>query len=727
MRSVEDAGFIRIRGAREGKLQQLDLDIPLNAVGCIVGRSGSGHLDLVERVLYGESRARFLRTLRPFEREGIAGGLRVDVDEISGLPPVVNLMHSRSDSRETLGSCTAIEYRFAPIFLSNATWVCPECGGACAAFRPEEVEAAVVERLGLARVLVLAPLPEGAIDEEGEIWQSLLQAGFVRVRVAGKICRLESAAVDWVGQPVEVVVDRLVPGQQDSRRFLEAVRTARSISRGRTLIVDESERLWPFHQAVTCFSCQHILGEFTPERLMTPGPFDGVLLWKETSWAQLKGETVGFLREMLEDRHTSANGAEALRETLDILSALGLDHLPLTRRIQELSHSEDQRLRLALCLAANMAGIVYLFRGLISCVEASLRNAIIRGVETLVEQGNTVLLVDSSYEAQRLACCVWEFVAGSATISSAPIDALEAEPFSGTEKGIRWRINGEGDWGVVDLSFPPGSILGIVGEAGSGKTRLLADVIEPLLRGKGKPYNALWGTGKPRIFTFRRPVGEEPLIHLLGIDKLVADLYAATPSGVERGFPHDFYRLDKMGGRCPTCAGRGMVDFSDDFAEDLAGTCPACAGRRFREDVINITHRGQSIADVMDMTVDAAYAHFARERLISTRLSWLKERDLGYLSLGAPISELNEVEAVLAQWAISLRGKRTDRDVFLIDWFSGGVHPADVDIFVREFRDVARAGGTVWVADGHPQIRSVCSVLLEIKWVAGRRVLRSGP
>ena len=262
-----------------------------------------------------------------------------------------------------------------------------------------------------------------------------------------------------------------------------------------------------------------------------------------------------------------------------------------------------------------------------------------------------------------------------------------------------------------------------MGEPGSGKTRLLNEVIKPLLLGKGKPYKLNWIQGKPRVYTTHRPKKEGLLVESIGLSGLLAQVYASTPAGRDKGFPLDFYRLDKVGGRCPSCAGLGKIGLSMEFVEDIENECPACSGKQFRSDVLKVTHRGKTIAQVLAMSVDSVYALLNRDRLIAGRLKWLIDRGFGHLKLGGQLADLEWPEAVRLQWVIGLKGQPNERDFILADSFTSTMDSADVKAFLGEFKRVVRGGGTVIVSDSHPSLRAASSAVVQIVYTEGSRRL----
>ena len=712
---------IQVRGAREGGLQNVDLNIPLNAISCLGGPSGGGHRAFMEQVLYAESCSQYMRSLSTIQRGKALGAKRVDVDSIRGLPPVVNYLDDGIQPSVQLAAFLGIENRFAAWMNRYGTWHCPMCEGICSAYRPEEVEPALFSAIGNKRVLLLAPIPAKLIDSEGSIWEQLRSVGFIRVRIGGKVVRIEDGVKDYQDEEAEVVVDRLDPSKNGSRRFLEGVRSARSISGGQTHFVNDQGEVWRLNRDLTCVDCGFIIGNRAGEDLLADELTANNLKYGDITWSSLRKATVG---EWLSTLERAEDRQEEWMDVLELLKRLGLESLPIDQSVDTLSRSEWLRVRLISRIDSNMSGIVYLLGSVVSSVEGCIRDSIVDGIKTLIKQGNTVLISDRAVEVQREAQLHCMFVGGrlSEEVSSQYKEEINL-PLSNGET-VPWEISGDGFWGSIDAQIPRGAIISLVGQPGSGKTRLLNEVIKPLLLGKGKPYRLRWIQGKPRIHTTDRPKKEGLLVESIGVSGLIAQVYASTPAGRDKGFPADFYRLDKVGGRCPSCAGKGKVGVSMEFVEDIESECPACRGEQFRSEILEVTHRGKTIAQVLSMSVDSVYTLLVREKRIAERLKWLIDRGFGHLKLGSQLADLEWPEAVRLQWVIDLKGRPTERDFILADGFTGSLHWADVKAFIGEFNRVARAGGTVIVADSHPCLRAVSSTVIEIVFSKGIRMLK---
>ncbi|MCY4606568.1 MAG: hypothetical protein OXE49_20235, partial [Gemmatimonadetes bacterium] len=164
------------------------------------------------------------------------------------------------------------------------------------------------------------------------------------------------------------------------------------------------------------------------------------------------------------------------------------------------------------------------------------------------------------------------------------------------------------------------------------------------------------------------------------------------------------FLLDRPGGRCPSCEGRGQCYFDLEFLEDIAMVCAACEGRRYRDETCEVTLRGASIADVLGMTLEQACTHFARHDPIRQRLEAAGDCGLGYLLLGREMQELERGEWLRLR--LALESTRISRRTWvLIDGPASGDHPEDVRLIVAALRGLVDRGATVVVVDQHPTVK----------------------
>ena len=689
-----------VRGARAGSLADVDMDLPLGRIICFTGRSSSGRRAMALDILYAESRRRYMQALSPAERERVSETARADVDEISGLPPAIYLGAPRRG--RTVGDYLQLDGILAQIMLEEGQMHCLDCGGLCRSYAADEVEREVARVHPDTRCLVLAPL---ALRNEG-MWQQLVQAGFTRVAIDGQVQRLEGdgPAVPSGESAVHVVVDRLVPDPNDSVRFLEAVRVSRSISSGQTVVwADGTSEMMHLNQQPTCGKCGR--------QYEALGMADSQMTLHGRTMDELMDAPLGSLGDWLAKGEGRAKVEAALAEA----SGLGLGHLPLSRRLESLAAGEWQRLQLAACLSSGLTGILYILEGLGSQLSGEILNAVAAGLRRLVAGGNTALLLDHTPELVAVADEVWAFAGGQVQVgetSEMERDGVdEAQVAEQSEPALV--IRGNGVVGSLAIELPHGKLTCVCGPSGSGKTRFLQEVLLPLLKGRSIEYAAVGMPRNSRVVTVEAPSGKATVLQGLGLFERVADLYAASPAAAARGWSRDAFLLDRPGGRCPSCEGRGQCYFDLEFLEDIALVCAVCEGRRYRDEICEVTLRGESIADVLGMTLEQASTHFARHNPIRPRLAAAVGCGLGYLLLGQEVQGLERGEWLRLRLALEST-RASQRTWVLIDDPASGDHPEDVRLMVAALRGLVDRGATVVVADQHPTVKVAADWVVDL-------------
>ena len=694
-----------VRGARAGGLAQVDMDLPLGRIICFTGRSHSGRRAMALDILYAESRRRYVQALSPAEREGVGGTGRADVDEISGLPPAIYLGGPRRG--RTVGDHLQLEGVLAQIMLEDGQMHCLECGGRCRSYAADEVERAVARVHPEARCLVLAPLA----GQSAELGQQLVQAGFTRVAIDGQIQRLAGDGAAWPAgeREVHVVVDRLVPNPHGSVRFLEAVRTSRSISSGRTVVwIDGTSQRMHLNQPPTCDQCGRQYEPLAAADLGTAMTLHG------RTMAELMDAPLSRLRDWLAPAGQQGHGYAKTEAALAEASGLGLGSLALSRRLESLATGEWQRLQLAACLSSGLTGILYVFEGL---GRGGMLDAVAASLRCLVAGGNTALVLDHAPELVAVADEVWAFAQGRARRAAATELGREREraaPKRGAEPAaLALALRGDGAVGPLAIELPHGRLTCVCGPSGRGKTRLLREVLRPLLQGQPVEYAAVGVPRNSRVVAVEAPSGKATVLEGLGLFERVADLYAATPAAAAQGWSRDAFLLDRPGGRCPSCEGRGQCHFDLGFLDDITVGCADCEGRRYRDKICEVTLRGASIADVLGMTLDQACVHFARHDRICKRLAAAVGCGLGYRTLGQEVQGLERGEWLRLRLALeSTRASR--RTWVILDDPAGGDHPEDVRVLAAALRALVDRGVTVVVADQHPTVREAADWVINL-------------
>ncbi|MFH1570800.1 MAG: hypothetical protein ABIL09_22600, partial [Gemmatimonadota bacterium] len=754
---MKEPPHIAVRGAAEGPLRGVDLDLPLGSLLAFSGPAGSGARVMAFEVLLAESRRRYLQALSPFEREAAGGAVAgAAVDAIDGLPPAACLpgILPRATS---VAAYLHVRETMADLIRRWGDVACPACGGVCRSYGAGEAADYVMATMPGQRALVIAPLELAGGASAAATAGELRRAGFLRLRLGGALVRLpdddgELARLPGLegAQRLEVIIDRLAVATPDRGRLAEAIRNARAMARGRSLVVADGPggSVW-VSQQLSCTSCGEVLEDLSEADLL-PAPGEG-----GGRQVGLRGLTVNQLHDQSVGQalafwtaaahagsaeHGGDAGTEgavaALLAALRACLELGLDHLPLSRPVGALSRGEGLLLSLAAARSRDLSGILYVLGLPLAVLDPATRGRALAALRALVSGGNTVLAVESEPEVLAACDAVYHFESGSVRQRCGP--AGEAgQPGVGagatgsvtplSEQGFRLRGSpGSGNLRQLDLEVPLGCLVCFTGPTGAGKSALLEGLLPQLVGSKGRgPRREARGAvlrvddgGLRRLVVLGGPGVERqgddrPVLVHLGLAEALARVYADTPAARERGYPPEWFELDRPGGRCTTCEGRGVLRWDLDFLESMSLVCPACRGRRYRPEVLDVAPRGVSISDVLDMTVAEGASHFARHDRLSGRLEAARDLGLGPRQLGLAAARLDPAEILRLHLAVEV-SRATGRDLFVLPYPAAGLHATDVGYLLDGLCRLVGRGASVWVEDRHPQVLSAAALVVEI-------------
>ncbi len=735
---------IALKGISLGPLKGVDLNIPLGRLVCFVGRHGSGCRTMAADVLYAESRRRYMLTLSPFERESLGGPGRIAVEGVSGLPPALFFDGMDSRPRETLAAFLQVDKALAQLLHKRGEVTCLECGGRCRSFGVEEALEEVVRFLEQGPGLVLAPLSLAEDASLSSVLQELFQAGFLRVRMGGKVLRLDGGENPGESLPegarIEVVVDRLTPGSRRESRILEAIHNARAIARGRTLLVAlKTGKKLEVNQQLTCDSCGAVYEDLGPDDFCGSGEGRQVLA-RQVSVAGMNIEELEnlnlenllrFLRRFEDPGHMVAAAVICLEE----VCCLGLGYLRLSRNTEQLSSGEWKQLLLANCLSSRLAGILYIFEAPTAGLHGVGISLSIRALKQLVDQGNTVVAMDHTPSLLKAADEIVAFEDGLIGRADEAVLKGGSRPTSRHKRrrpGPELWIHSAGFLNLAsfDLHLPLQCLVGITGPSGSGKSTLLNKVVAPALRGRstrdseGKRSVLVQGASRVRRVTeisgLRSGKGK-PLLAGLELFDYLGKIFAATPAARQRNYPPEWFLLDSPGGRCTTCEGMGSLRHDLQFLEDFSLPCPACEGRRYRSEMLEITRRGLNVADVLELSVEQGRRHFDRDLPVATKLEAALSCGLGNCRLGMSSSLLERGEYLRLQLAVEL-ARASPADLILLDNPAAGAHPEDLEQLVQALDEVVAKGASVMMEENSPELLAEADWLVVLGRESGARV-----
>ncbi len=493
--------------------------------------------------------------------------------------------------------------------------------------------------------------------------------------------------------------------------------------------------------------------------------------------------TAPGLRAMLAEHPERAEVARRLAEDftarLAVLLDLGLGYLTLERSTPTLSPGELQRLRLATQVRSNLFGVVYVLDEPSAGLHPADTEALLRALDRLKASGNSLFVVEHDLDVIQHAD--WLVDVGPAAgdqggrvLYSGPPEGLAKVEGSRTRKFLfgpppvrereprrpagflELRGVSRNNLHGLDVTLPLGVFVTVTGVSGSGKSTLVSQVLPELvgrhLGHEPEPEEADEAEALERaevvtlgghiaagaeavrrlVRVDQKAIGRTPRSNLAtytGLFDHVRRLFARTPAARSRRYDAGYVSFNVAKGRCATCEGEGFVMVELLFLPSVYAPCPACHGKRYAAKTLEVRYRGKSIADVLAMTVDAAFAFFEGDEQVRRPLEVLREVGLGYLRLGQPATELSGGEAQRIKLATELQRVHRGGTLYVLDEPTIGLHPADVEKLLVQLDGLVEAGNTVIVVEHDLGVIAASDWVVDIGPGAGDeggRVVASG-
>ncbi|SCF82357.1 excinuclease ABC subunit UvrA [Streptomyces sp. Ncost-T10-10d] len=746
--------YVRVRGAREHNLQDVSVDIPRDTLTVFTGVSGSGKSSLAFGTIYAEAQRRYFESVAPYARRLIHQVGAPAVGEVTGLPPAVSLEQRRSapGTRSSVGTVTTLSNSLRMLFSRAGDYPAGAERLDSDSFSPNTPAGACPECHGLGRVHgtteeLLVPDPslsirDGAIAAWPGAWQGknlrdVLDA--LGYDIGRPWRELDAGDREWIlftdEQPV-VTVHPVRDAGRIQRPYQGTYMSARRYvmhtfadSKSRTLRA-RAER---FLTSAPCAVCGG--SRLRPEAM--------AVTFANRSIAELAALPLTSLAEVLR----AAGGGDTARVlTADLLarietvSELGLGYLSLDRTAPTLSSGELQRLRLATQLRSGLFGVVYVLDEPSAGLHPADTESLLGVLGRLKEAGNSVFVVEHQMDVVRRADWLVDVGPlagehGGRVLHSGPPAGLAEVAESATRRFLfddgpapvrevrtpsGWlKLNGVDRHNVrgVDAEFPLGVFTAVTGVSGSGKSTLVGQVLAGVLADRQASATADLPAERPTpgcasaegleavdrlVQVDQRPIGRTPRSNLAtytGLFDVVRKLFTETDTARERGYKAGRFSFNVAGGRCETCQGEGFVSVELLFLPSTYAPCPDCHGARYNPQTLEVTLRGLDIAQVLDLTVESAAGFFAGTPAAERSLRTLLDVGLGYLRLGQPATELSGGEAQRIKLAAELQRTRRGHTMYLLDEPTTGLHPADVEVLMRQLHGLVDAGNTVVVVE----------------------------
>lgn len=465
-------------------------------------------------------------------------------------------------------------------------------------------------------------------------------------------------------------------------------------------------------------------------------------------------EAIEFFENVKFDGFRKTVAEKIIREILRRLTFLkdvGIDYITLNRSSSTLSGGESQRIRLATQIGSGLTGVLYVLDEPSIGLHQRDNDMLITTLKHLRNIGNSVIVVEHDEDTIMTCDHVIDMGPGAGrkggeVVFQGTPDKLLTDKFSLTGKYLsgvmeipvptkRMKPNGkfiaikgasEHNLKNIDVKIPIGLMTCVTGVSGSGKSTLILDILYPRLMREffgsaTKPgaHKALTGVEyiDKVIDIDQSPIGRTPRsnpVTYTDTFKDIRDLFAMSPEAKRRGYDSGRFSFNKKGGRCEACQGDGYIKIEMHFLPDMYVKCDSCGGLRYNRDTLDISYKGKSVAEVLDMTVQQASEFFDNIPKLKNKFEVLNDVGLGYIKLGQPATTLSGGEAQRVKLSKELMKRSTGKTLYLFDEPTTGLHFDDINKLVTIFKRLRDGGNTVVIIEHNLDVIKCSDYIIDL-------------
>ena len=477
-----------------------------------------------------------------------------------------------------------------------------------------------------------------------------------------------------------------------------------------------------------------------------------------------------FFNKLKFDEEKTVIAAQVLKEInarLKFMVDVGLEYLTLDRRSSTLSGGEAQRIRLATQVGSGLVGVCYVLDEPTIGLHKRDNDRLLGILRRLTRLGNTVIVVEHDEDIIKSAdhiidigpaagaqggevvvqgsfedvCRCTESVTGQYLSGKKKIALPVKRRQYNLKKCVEVKGAAENNLKEIDVKFPLGVFICVTGVSGSGKSTLVSQILLRALRrrlysSRDKPgrHKAILGTSlvDKVIEIDQSPIGRTPRSNpatYTGLFDVIRKLFSMTRESKIRGYRAGRFSFNVKGGRCEYCRGQGTKKIEMHFLPDVYVTCQQCKGRRYNPQTLQVTYKGKSIADVLDMRIDEALDFFANFPKIVRLLRTLTDVGMGYMRLGQSSTTLSGGEAQRVKLATELGKAATGHTLYLLDEPTTGLHFADIHNLLNVLQRLIDCGNTVVVIEHNLDVVKMADYIIDLGpegGDAGGRVVVAG-
>ena len=788
---------IEVRGGRVHNLKNINVDIPLHKYVAISGLSGSGKSSLAMGILYEEGSRRYLDALSTYMRRRIKQGSQADVTSVKHIPSALALRQRPSvpNERATVGTTTETFNVVRLIFSRLGSPVCPNGHRVAPNLDIAEAMAKSGKEMGritcpTCGVQFYVPSAEDFAFNSGGACTNCGGTGKVRQLDENKLIAdpnlsIEDGAVaSWslpgrnfmpsvaqhAGVRIDVPFKDLTEKEKDfvlngpekkykmdflsgtgrvfhdfnalyENAHMAVLRSAKSSKSERA-----QKRIAEFFSYSTCPICHGT--RLKPELLKQTVNGKNIAEVEDMQLGDLPKFSKEILKKLPDEMSKMAKSLlTELTDNLQPLLDLGLDYLTMARAGNSLSTGELQRIQLARTLRTETTGVLYVLDEPSIGLHPANVDGLIKVLRKLVDQGNSLVVVDHNVDIIKAADEIIEIGPGSGALGGNLVAqgnsdeiakdsaSLIAPYLNGkaslmarkvadkiNDDKITFEVKDYYNLKDVKAQIPTHQLTAITGFSGAGKTSLILDSLVPALEAKNKGKKLPKQVTKLNadinnvVSVDASPIGKSTRSTVATYTSIMDNLrklFARQDLAKKRHYTASYFSYNNKQGACPTCGGTGIMTLDIQFLPDMQQTCTTCNGNRFDKKIEDIKWKGMSIVDVLNLDIDQAISVFAKEPKIERELKLLKEVGLSYLHLGESTPTLSGGEAQRLKLVTHLTHKQ-DKTLFVFDEPTIGLHPLDVKVLVEVMQKLIDRGATIITISHDLNLIINCDYLIDL-------------
>lgn len=456
-----------------------------------------------------------------------------------------------------------------------------------------------------------------------------------------------------------------------------------------------------------------------------------------------------------------------IKERLGFLINVGLEYLTLSRAAGTMSGGEAQRIRLATQIGSRLTGVLYILDEPSIGLHQRDNDRLIEALRSMRDIGNTLIVVEHDEDTMLAADYLIDIGPGAGSnggeivaagtpeevmknpnsltgqyLSGAKFIPLPHERRQGNGQRIEIRGARENNLRNINVSFPLGTFVAVTGVSGSGKSTLVNEILhkslaQKLHRAKAKPglHKEIRGIEalEKVIDIDQSPIGRTPRSNpatYTGVFDDIRDVFASTNEAKVRGYQKGRFSFNVKGGRCEACRGDGIIKIEMHFLPDVYVPCEVCHGKRYNRETLEVTYKGKTIADILDMTVEEALQFFENLPRIKRKIQTIHDVGLGYIKLGQSATTLSGGEAQRVKLASELHRRSNGRSLYILDEPTTGLHVEDIARLLEVLQRLVENGDTVLVIEHNLDVIKTADYLIDLGPEGGAKggtLLAAGP